>query len=213
MDQLAKSKMKEFNAKSIFLFFLIAFGWTWFWWFPILYLFTRYGSQLFFGLQQPPLIYVSTPWLIIPPFIASILNGGLSEEFGWRGYALPHFQTKWSASTSALILGFIEGCWHIPLIFMPGDVRFGMPIWVLVLPYLAVGIFRAWVYNNTGESVLAAVLFHAAGNVTGEVIPFNVPSIYFFYIIEFVVALAIILLYGPKTLIRDKVATDTIIRQ
>lgn len=96
---------------------------------------------------------------------------------------------------------------------MPGDVRFGMPIWVLVLPYLAVEIFRAWVYNNTGESVLAAVLFHAAGNVTGEVIPFNVPSIYFFYIIEFVVALAIILLYGPKTLIRDKVATDTIIRQ
>ncbi|MCA9940431.1 MAG: hypothetical protein KC418_17455 [Anaerolineales bacterium] len=80
MDQLAKSKMKEFNAKSIFLFFLIAFGWTWFWWFPILYLFTRYGSQLFFGLQQPPLIYVSTPWLIIPPFIASILNGGLSKS-------------------------------------------------------------------------------------------------------------------------------------
>jgi membrane protease YdiL (CAAX protease family) len=191
IDQLAKYKTKEFNTKYIILFFLIAFGWTWFWWFlfisgvlkmpagvgtpdidlgtagpilliiiffpfgttiggfvvtalssgrtgvkdlwkqfwnrnlkfkwllvlilfyPILYLFTRYCSQLFFGLKQPPLDYLSTPWLIIPPFIASILNDGLSEEFGWRGYALRHFQSKWSALTSALILGF-SACGQFP---------------------------------------------------------------------------------------------------
>jgi len=291
IEQLAKYKAKEFDTKNIFLFFLIAFGWTWFWWFlfilgvfkmpagvgtpdidlgtagpillivilspfgptiggfvvtalstgrtgvrnlwkqfwnrnlkikwlliivffyPLLYLFSRYCSQLFFGLQQPPMQLLSTPWLIIPPFIASILNGGLSEEFGWRGYALRHFQSKWNALTSALILGFFEGCWHIPLIFMPDDMRFGMPILVLVLPYFAVGVIRAWVYNNTNGSVLAAVLFHAVGNVTGEVVPFNPPSIFFFYIIEFFVALAIIILFKPKILIRDKVVADTLTPQ
>ena len=178
-----------------------------------MWLLTRYGSQLFFGKQQPAMQLLSTPWLIIPPFIASILNGGLSEEFGWRGYALRHFQSKWNALTSALILGFIEGCWHIPLIFMPGDRRFGMPILVLVLPYLAIGVYRAWIYNNTNGSVLAAVLFHAMGNVTGEFIPFNAPSIYFFYFIEIIFALAIIILFKPKTLTRNKVVADTITPQ
>lgn len=281
-NQLSGYKARDFDIKYLVLFFLIAFGWTWFWWslfifdilrmpagvgtpdidlatagpillivilspfgptiggfvvtaltegrtgvkdlwkqfwnrklnikwlllllvfYPILYLFTRYCSQLFFGLHQAPMPLFKTPWLIIPPFIASILNGGLSEEFGWRGYALRHFQSKWNALTSALILGFIEGCWHIPLIFMPGDVRSGMPILILIIPYLAVGVYRAWIYNNTNGSVLAAVLFHAAGNVTGHVISFNVPSIIFFYIIEYIVALAIVLLFGSESFVGIK---------
>jgi len=37
------------------------------------------------------------------------------------------------------------------------------------------------------------------GNVTGEFIPFNVPSIYFFNFIEIIFALAIIILFKPKT--------------
>lgn len=182
--------------------------------YPVLRLIARYGAELLGGIPQAPFSSLSQPWLILPPFIASILNGGLSEEFGWRGYALRQFQSKWNALTAALALGVIEGCWHIPLTFIPGDERFGMSIWVLVLPYLAVGVFRAWAFNNTNGSVLAAVLFHAAGNTAGEIVPdVNPPFRFFWDLILYTVAFAIVLLFGPKRLVRSRRARDTVAAQ
>lgn len=282
-DALPGYKAREFDIKNLVLFFLIAFGWTWFWWFlfilgvlrmpagvgtpdidlktagpillivilspfgptigaflvtartkgrtgvrdlwrrfwkrkltfgwlivlfvfyPLVRLIARYSAQWLGGVPQAPFSSFAQPWLILPPLIASILNGGLSEEFGWRGYALRHLQSKWNALTAAVVLGFIEGCWHIPLVFMPGDERFGMPIWALVLPYLAVGVFRAWIFNNTNGSVLAAALFHAAGNTAGEIVPpLSAPFRFFWDLILYLVAFVIVLLFGPRTLIRGK---------
>jgi membrane protease YdiL (CAAX protease family) len=172
--------------------------------FPIKNLILRYSAQAFGVTSQPPLEWLTQPWLLFPPFIASILNGGLSEEFGWRGYALPRFQAKWNALTAALVLGLIEGCWHIPLVFMPGDERFSMLIPVLILPYFATGIFRAWIFNNSNGSVLAAVLFHAAGNTAGWAIPVNVPSQLFADLIYSGLAVVVVVIFGPKNLIWDK---------
>ena len=172
--------------------------------FPFKNLVLRFSAQVFSGTAQPVLSLLDQPWLILPPFIASILHGGLSEEFGSRGYALPRFQAKFNALTAALLLGLIEGCWHIPLVFMPGDQRSGMLIPLLVFPYFATGIFRAWIFNNTGGSLLAAVLFHAAGNTSGEVIPVNVPSQIFADLVYSALAVILVLIFGPKDLIRSK---------
>ena len=172
-------------------------------------LITRYSAEFLAGIPQAPFELLSQPWLILPPFIASILTGGLSEEFGWRGYALPRLQSRWNALTAAVILGFIEGCWHIPLVFMPGEERFGMLIPALVIPYLAVGVFRTWIFNNTNGSVLAAVLFHATGNVVGEFIPINLPFRYFGDMILFSIAVVIIIIFGPKRLVRDMNTNDS----
>jgi len=279
MSQTSRYKTETWQPRNLIWFFLIAFGWTWFWWalfildilkmpagigtpdvdlgsagpilliiilspfgptiaglaltaltegkagvkrlwkrfwnrdlswkwlliilafFPVKNLILRFSSQLFAGVRQPPFGLLDQPWLILPPFIASILNGGLSEEFGWRGYALPRLQAKWNALTAALILGLIEGCWHIPLVFMPGDERFGMLIPVLVFPYLATGIFRAWIFNNTGGSVLAAVLFHAAGNTAGWAFTVHVPSQSFADLIYSGLAVVIVLIFGSRDLV------------
>jgi membrane protease YdiL (CAAX protease family) len=282
MSQANRYKTETWQPRNLIGFFLIAFGWTWFWWalfifgilkmpagigtpdvdlgsagpillivilspfgptiagfvvtaltegkagvkrlwkrfwnrnlswkwllvlllfFPVKNLILRFSAQVFAGTWQPPFAFLDQPWLILPPFIASILNGGLSEEFGWRGYALPRFQAKWNALTAALILGLIEGCWHIPLVFIPGDERFGMLIPVLVFPYFATGVFRAWIFNNTGGSVLAAVLFHAAGNTAGWAFPANVPSQRFADLIYSGLAVVIVLIFGPKELMRKR---------
>ena len=172
--------------------------------FPLKNLILRYCAQFFAGVPQRPFEWLDQPWIILAPFIASILNGGLSEEFGWRGYALPRLQARWNALTAALVLGLIEGCWHIPLVFMPGDERFGMLIPVLVFSYFATGILRTWVFNNTGGSILAAVLFHAAGNTAGWAVPVNVPSQTFADLIYTGLAVMVVLVFGPKHLIRLK---------
>lgn len=172
--------------------------------FPLKNLILRFSAQFLAGVSQPPYGLLEQPWLILAPFIASILNGGLSEEFGWRGYALPRLQARWNALTAALVLGLIEGCWHIPLVFLPGDERFGMLIPVLVFSYFATGILRTWVFNNTGGSVLAAVLFHAAGNTAGWIIPVNVPSQAFADLIYTSLAVVVVLIFGAKHLTRCK---------
>lgn len=192
-----KQLWKRFWSRSI--------SWKWLLvillFFPVKNLILRFSAEIFAGVAQRPLEWLDQPWLLLPPFIASILHGGLSEEFGWRGYALPRLQARWNALIAALLLGLIEGCWHIPLVFMPGDERFGMLIPVLIFPYFATGILRTWVFNNTGGSILAAVLFHAAGNTAGSVVPVNVPSQTFADLIYTGLAVIVVLIFGWKDLI------------
>jgi len=42
-------------------------------------------------------------------FLPLLIIGPLSEEIGWRGYALDRLQTKWNALVSALIVGLVWG--------------------------------------------------------------------------------------------------------
>ena len=46
---------------------------------------------------------------------ASLLFYGWGEETGWRGFALPYLQARYSAITSTLLVSVMWACWHIPL--------------------------------------------------------------------------------------------------
>ena len=53
-------------------------------------------------------------------FLPLLIIGPLSEEIGWRGYALERLQTRWNALTSSLIVGLVWALWHLPLFMMVG---------------------------------------------------------------------------------------------
>ena len=53
-------------------------------------------------------------------FLPLLILGPLSEEIGWRGYALERLQTHWNMLTSSLIVGVFWGFWHLPLFMMVG---------------------------------------------------------------------------------------------
>jgi len=102
-----------------------------------------------------------------------LLLGPLPEEIGWRGYLLDRFQVRTSALTSGVLVGLLWAVWHAPLFVMPGyyaslDFRpdplpFGASIVVGSVVY-------TWLFNNTDRSVLGAVLYHFAGNFTGQTV-------------------------------------------
>jgi membrane protease YdiL (CAAX protease family) len=83
-------------------------------------------------------------------------DGPVMEELGWRGYALPQLQARYSPLTANLILGVVVAIWHLRWI-VNGDLP------VVYLPaIIAATVLFGWIANSTRGSVLLALLFHAA---------------------------------------------------
>ncbi len=132
-------------------------------------------------------------WLPVM-FIGQIPSSPLLEEAGWRGFALPALQGRLGAFASSLILGFAWGAWHLPLIISYGD-----SVLAYFLLIVANTILITWVFNNTGGSLLLAMLFHASLNLS-----FAVLEIYqddpVRLILTWAVVLVVVLCYGYKDL-------------
>ena len=92
-----------------------------------------------------------------------LLTYGLGEETGWRGFALPRLQRRYSAATATLILAIIWAFWHVPAFFYRDTyIQMGL----LGFPMFLVSIIFAtmvftWLYNSTRGSLLLVILFHA----------------------------------------------------
>lgn len=91
-----------------------------------------------------------------------LIIGPLSEEIGWRGYALERLQTRWNALTSSLMVGLAWGLWHLPLFFMVGTSQheLGIPFIGFLVGMMANSILYTWLYNNTKQSLWSAILLH-----------------------------------------------------
>jgi membrane protease YdiL (CAAX protease family) len=149
-----------------------------------------------------PLLALVLPWLIF-----EILTNG--EEWGWRGYALPHLQAKYNALTASLILGAIWSVWHLPKFLGTGLGSERSFLWFAVA-HLALAVLYTWLYNNTRGSILLVVLFHATENTAGMFLPaeFAVPGRIMekLMIVVYVVAAVVVtLVAGPAQLSRTEV--------
>ena len=62
--------------------------------------------------------------LIVLPFqfvFVALIGGGLDEEMGWRGFALPRLQARYDPTIANFVLGVLWTCWHLPLFFIGGS--------------------------------------------------------------------------------------------
>ncbi|MBL7805918.1 MAG: CPBP family intramembrane metalloprotease [Saprospiraceae bacterium] len=96
-------------------------------------------------------------------FAYNLLFFGWGEETGWRGFALPRLQQRYSAGTAALVLTVFWALWHWPLfLYRPGYTEMdagGIFGWVFSL---ATGsILLSWLFNSARGSVLVCAVFHA----------------------------------------------------
>ena len=119
------------------------------------------------GNPAPGLAPGLTLSAILGQFIFTFFSGPLSEEAGWRGFALPRLQSRYNALVSSLILGVIWCCWHIPLFFLTGSSQRGIPFPIYLLLVVILGIYFTWLYNNTRGSLVITVLAHFSFNLTG----------------------------------------------
>jgi membrane protease YdiL (CAAX protease family) len=99
-------------------------------------------------------------------------TGGINEESGWRGFALPRLQASHSPLVANLILWFFWAAWHLPIDLVEFSREWHVINRVVLLPFVT--ILFGWVYNRTRGTILSAALFHASMNATNvlmEVFP------------------------------------------
>jgi len=82
------------------------------------------------------------------------LDGPISEEPGWRGFALPRMQAERSPLVATLILGVLISIWHVPLLFFEGGLQPFQPALVVggLLGPFAFTFVATWLVNHTGAA-------------------------------------------------------------
>lgn len=152
----------------------------WKWWLVALFLpalltLIALGINLIMGAKVPPFTFIKTEWYWLPIFfLITIIGGPLGEEFGWRGFMLPHLQQKMKPWLASIIIGLAWGLWHLPQFFNPAAVHYELGLVRLPLYVLAeVGLatLMTWVYNKTkGSLLLGGLIYHNADNFWGTVL-------------------------------------------
>lgn len=118
--------------------------------------------------------FVAAPWTLAPFLLRVLVYGPLPEELGWRGYALDRLQAAHEPLAASLILGAVWAAWHLPLFFirdMNPHYSHGVGsawFWLFMAQVVAAAVVYSFVFNNTGRSTLAAIIFHFMSNMTVE---------------------------------------------
>lgn len=133
------------------------------------------------------------------------LPAGLPEEYGWRGFALPHLMRRHGALASSLLIAVLWVLWHIPI----SPILSRPPLLALfLLEVMPLSVLFSWLYINSRGSILLAVLFHLAANcaVTLLNIP-GAPLLWVIYIgLTWSLAALVVFRYGPSRLSRNPAA-------
>jgi uncharacterized protein len=133
-------------------------------------------------------------------FVLAIFIAGGPEEPGWRGFALPRLQVRYTALGASLVLGAIWALWHAPLWFMPDLFYADLNYPLYALQILAMSVIYTWLYNTTGGGVLLAVVLHASTNVASAYLAPDVLPQLVLSLLWVTVAAAIVLRHGPHDL-------------
>ena len=109
-------------------------------------------------------------------FFAAMLIANIWEEIGWRGFALPRLQKRFSPLGASLILGVFVSLWHLPLLLNPTEEMSVIPIWA-ELPYsLALSMLYTWLYNKANGNLTVVTLGHAMINAVALLMMLEHPN-------------------------------------
>jgi membrane protease YdiL (CAAX protease family) len=132
---------------------------------PLIFLLTL-GAMIVAGAPIPAGL---VPVVALPAVFVFFFVLATGEEVGWMGYAFEPMQAKSGAFKAAMLLGIIWAVWHVPFfVFMMPD-----PVILLAQVFTLIGtrVLATWIFNNTGTSVFAVILFHAADNTALVILP------------------------------------------
>ncbi len=150
-------------------------------WGPYLLAFLSWPALIAAGNALAPLLGFSVPdapyslswsllWMFPLNLLCILFYGGGNEEPGWRGFAQPLLQRRFSPLAAGLILGAVWALWHVPLAFLDiyGTGIGGLWVRLFTIPY---GVFFAWMFNRSRGSLIPVWLLHGMSNNSAGFFP------------------------------------------
>jgi len=99
-----------------------------------------------------------------------LVGGGLLEETGWTGFAVPKLRRRYSILSTGLVVGILWGIWHFMIAFWASNYLGGVDSWIMfVAGFLAFyllalpgyRVLLVWVFDRTGGNLPVIMLMHA----------------------------------------------------
>jgi membrane protease YdiL (CAAX protease family) len=137
---------------------------------PVLVAAVLFGLSLYSPDFLPGLLTTDdTLGLVVFGLGWGLAGGGLLEELGWTGFAVPALRQRYGALTTGLIAGLLWGTWHLLIAFwasrglageasLSGFIAGFLAFYFVALP--AYRVLMVWLYDHTA-SLLLAMLMHA----------------------------------------------------
>ena len=137
--------------------------------------FERYSSML--TDEQIEQMRQSMDTLPVHPVWLSLVQGliagatvnaiaGFGEELGWRGFLIKEFK-NFSFVKASIIIGFIWGIWHAPIILMGHNYPEHPVIGVLMMTVWCILLTPLFLYFRIkGRSVIQSAIMHGTLNAT-----------------------------------------------
>jgi uncharacterized protein len=186
------------------------------------------GRWYVIALLSLPAIHIGGVWLatlsgrtiaaqpamlaLLPLFIVT----NLGEEIGWRGYALPKLQERFSPLAAAVLLGLAWSAFHWVALLGNPDAPLAYAV-VSTILLTAMSILMTFVFNNARQALPVVVLMHAMyDTVSIGVLPLigtGVPLLAFGLsaAVAWVAVIGVVTATGPRlgSIGRARVATAT----
>ena len=129
---------------------------------------------------------------------AGLIGGGLLEETGWTGFAVPELRRRYSVLTTGLIVGILWGIWHILITFWmcgtpSGELSLTIFVPAMIFNLVSLPAYRVLLvqfYDRNG-SLLLVMLMHAFFSSSRIIL--NPPGLDLLYGVIFELILAIVL--------------------
>ena len=101
-------------------------------------------------------------WLQLITIIPLIILGPLSEEYGWRGFALKQLLKNNNSILASFIIGLGWSLWHLPLFFMLGTSQYAyqLPFLTFLLTVTSSSFIYTYIYIKTKKSLFSAIILH-----------------------------------------------------
>ncbi len=133
------------------------------------------------------------PWFIPLFLLDMFINGPLSQEIGWRGFALNGLVHRMRPLAAALVLGALWAVWQLPLLFIDGrrltvDHLLRPSPWLFLMAGVLSSILFTWLFLRTRRSTMAAMAFRFMQNLAWAVFPLSTLSRFYQVLLLLVIA-------------------------
>ena len=161
------------------------------------------GMAIWLGITDSPLDVNTSlffnPGMLLFLLLLSFVFPAI-EEIGLRGYYLDTLQQNFGPITSGLVNGTVWAIWHAPFVWFPGyyaNTTFNPELYWWLPMIVCQTLLIVQVYNRTGRSILAVLIFHGMMNFTGEWLRIS-PDMYPFMLTGNLLAAVLLVLWWNR---------------